>query len=237
MVYMDAKKTSYFVVVAAWLAVFCLFGYRSTFAILAGPMSQTMDWTGAQVSLGYSLMMSIYAITAFFSGMILDKWGTKPVYTIAAVFCMLGFYLTAKVESLYSYYAAYAIFAGIGTGMLWVSSTISIRKWFVGKYYAKMWGIAFAGAPMAQIVLSLGVKPMLVENAGQWRDAMTILGWISLVALLLAALLAKRTRNSMAYMLLAKFHLLKARQPNKSIPGKLERLLARFRFGVRFWHF
>lgn len=192
MVYMDAKKTSYFVVVAAWLAVFCLFGYRSTFAILAGPMSQTMDWTGAQVSLGYSLMMSIYAITAFFSGMILDKWGTKPVYTIAAVFCMLGFYLTAKVESLYSYYAAYAIFAGIGTGMLWVSSTISIRKWFVGKYYAKMWGIAFAGAPMAQIVLSLGVKPMLVENAGQWRDAMTILGWISLVALLLAALLAKK---------------------------------------------
>lgn len=76
--------------------------------------------------------------------------------------------------------------------MLWVSSTISIRKWFVGKYYAKMWGIAFAGAPMAQIVLSLGVKPMLVENAGQWRDAMTILGWISLVALLLAALLAKK---------------------------------------------
>ena len=192
MVYMDAKKNSYFVVVAAWLAVFCLFGYRSTFAILAGPMSQTMGWTGAQVSLGYSLMMSIYAITAFFSGMILDKWGTKPVYTIAAVFCMLGFYLTAKVESLYSYYAAYAIFAGIGTGMLWVSSTISIRKWFVGKYYAKMWGIAFAGAPMAQIVLSLGVKPMLVENAGQWRDAMTILGWISLVALLLAALLAKK---------------------------------------------
>ena len=113
MVYMDAKKTSYFVVVAAWLAVFCLFGYRSTFAILAGPMSQTMGWTGAQVSLGYSLMMSIYAITAFFSGMILDKWGTKPVYTIAAVFCMLGFYLTAKVESLYSYYAAYANFAGI----------------------------------------------------------------------------------------------------------------------------
>lgn len=47
MVYMDAKKTSYFVVVAAWLAVFCLFGYRSTFAILAGPMSQTMGWTGA----------------------------------------------------------------------------------------------------------------------------------------------------------------------------------------------
>ena len=105
---------------------------------------------------------------------------------------MLGFWLTSRVESLYSYYACYAIFAGIGTGMLWVSSTISVRKWFVGKFYAKMWGIAFAGAPLAQVILSLGVKPILVENAAQWRDAMNYLAWIVLVLLLIAAMLAKK---------------------------------------------
>lgn len=190
--FMNAKNTSYCVVASAWLAVFCLFGYRATFAIFSGPMAQTMNWTGAEVSLGYSIMMTIYATTAFFSGMILDKWGTKPVYAIAAVFCMLGFYLTAHVESLMAYYVAYATCAGIGTGMLWVSSTISVRKWFVGGSYATMWGIAFAGAPMAQVLLSLGVKPMLVESAGQWREAMTILSWIFLALLIVAALLAKK---------------------------------------------
>lgn len=188
----NAKNMSYAVIASAWLAVFCLFGYRATFAILSGPMSKTMGWTGAEVSLGYSLMMSVYAISAFFSGMILDKWGTKPVYAIAAVFSMLGFYLTARVESLTMYYACYAIFAGVGTGMLWVSSTISVRKWFVGQHYAKMWGIAFAGAPMAQVLLSLGVKPMLVANAESWREAMTSLGWLVLVALLIASYLAKK---------------------------------------------
>jgi MFS family permease len=188
----NAKAMSYSVIAAAWLAVFCLFGYRATFAVLSGPMASTMNWTGAEVSLGYSLMMTIYAITAFFSGMIIDKWGTKPVYAIAAVFGMLGFYLTSRVDSLWAYYACYAIFAGIGTGMLWVSSTISVRKWFVGKYYAKMWGIAFAGAPMAQVLLSLGVKPMLVQNAAQWRDAMSYLAWITLALLLIAAMLAKK---------------------------------------------
>lgn len=189
---MNAKKVSYCVVAAAWLAVFCLFGYRATFAIFSGPMAQTMGWSGSQVSLGYSMMMTIYATTAFFSGMILDKWGTKPVYFIAAIFCMLGFFATARVTSLMSYYACYAIFAGIGTGMLWVSSTVSVRKWFVGGSYAKMWGIAFAGAPMAQVLLSLGVKPMLVESAGQWRVAMTYLSWIFLVLLLIASYLAKK---------------------------------------------
>lgn len=192
---MKGKKLSYCVVASAWLAVFCLFGYRETFAIFAGPMVETMGWTGAQVSLGYSLMMTIYAITAFFSGLILDKWGTKPVYLAAAIFCMLGFFLTAQVESLIAYYASYAICAGIGTGMLWVSSTVSVRKWFVGGKYATMWGIAFAGGPMAQVLLSLGVKPMLVESSGQWRLAMSYLSWVFLVLLLIAAFLAKKNPN------------------------------------------
>lgn len=189
---MNAKKISYCVVAAAWLAVFCLFGYRATFAVFSGPMAETMHWTGAEVSLGYSLMMTIYATTAFFSGMILDRWGTRPVYFIAAVFCMLGFFLTAQAKSLFTYYAVYAICAGIGTGMLWVSSTVSVRKWFVGGKYATMWGIAFAGGPMAQVLLSLGVKPILVESSAQWREAMIYLSWIFLALLLLASYLAKK---------------------------------------------
>ena len=77
------KKLGYMVVLASWLAVFCLFGYRSTFSVLLGPMSESMNWSVSQTSLGYSLMMTIYAVTAFFSGMIIDKWGTKPAYLIA----------------------------------------------------------------------------------------------------------------------------------------------------------
>lgn len=47
------------------------------------------------------------------------------------------------------------------------------EKWFVGSYYAKMWGIAFAGAPMAQVLLELRYKTHVGANAAQWRDAMT----------------------------------------------------------------
>lgn len=191
------KRKSYAVVCSAWLAVFCLFGYRSTFSVLLGPMAKSMNWTVSETSLGYSLMMSVYAITAFFSGMILDKWGTKPVYAIAAVFGMLGYYLTARVETLLGYYAIYAIFAGIATGMLWVSSTVSVRKWFIGKYYAKMWGLAFMGAPMAQVLLSLGVKQVL--QTMDWRTAMTQLSFVVFVALLGASFLAKRSPEAYGF--------------------------------------
>ena len=149
------------VVLAAWLAVFCLFGYRATFAILKEPMALSLGWSASQVTLGYSLMMVLYALTAFFSGMLLDRFGTKPVYALAAVFGGLGFIITSWVDQHFAYLVSFGFLGGIATGMLWVSSTISVRKWYVGKRYASMWGIAFSGGPMAQFLLARFMKPAL----------------------------------------------------------------------------
>ena len=161
---MKTKSASLYgwsVVLASWLAVFSLFGYRATFAILKDPMASSLGWTTAQVTLGYSLMMVFYAVAAYFSGLILDKWGSKPVYTIAAILGSLGFLLTAQVDSHLAYLFTFGFVGGVATGMLWVTSTVSVRKWYVGKSFATMWGIAFAGAPMAQFVLAQVVKPTL----------------------------------------------------------------------------
>jgi OFA family oxalate/formate antiporter-like MFS transporter len=191
------KKLGYMVVLASWLAVFCLFGYRSTFSVLLGPMSESMNWSVSQTSLGYSLMMTIYAVTAFFSGMIIDKWGTRPAYLIGAVFAALGFYVTSLTNSYFQYLACYAILAGVGTGMLWVSSTVSVRKWFVGSHYAKMWGLAFMGAPVAQVILSIGVKEILVTM--DWRQAMQGLAVVVFIALVIAGLVAKKNPEDYGY--------------------------------------
>lgn len=192
---MDKNKLyGLLVVTSSWLALFCLFGYRATFSILKVPMSANMGWSQAEITLGYSFMMLFYAISAFFCGMALDKFGTKLVYFVGAIFGAAGFLVTSGVDSLYAYYASYGILAGVATGMLWVSSTISIRKWYVGKNYAKMFGWAFMGAPMSQVIMSLFVKQSLAGAQGDaWRGAMQMLGILTLVALLLASFLAKKS--------------------------------------------
>jgi OFA family oxalate/formate antiporter-like MFS transporter len=193
-----AKQLGAMVVAASWLAVFCLFGYRSSFSILNPVMIESSGWDKTLPSTGYSIMMTVYAISAYFSGRIIDQWGTRPAYLLGAIFGGLGFFLTSlvPVTSPAMYLLVYGVFAGVGTGMLWVSSTVSVRKWFVGKAYATWWGIAFAGAPMAQVVLSLVVRPILTDpeaSVDSWRIAMRVLAGIVVVALLIAAAIAKKS--------------------------------------------
>lgn len=186
----QARHISYLVVMASWLAVFCMFGFRATFAVLKVPMGHDMHWSAASISAGYAMMMSVYAVTAFFSGLIVDRWGTRPAYFLAAIFGSLGFFVTSGIHSLPAYYAAYGLLGGFGTGMLWVSSTVSVRKWYVGQDYAKMWGFAFMGGPMAQVVLSLISKQVITTQG--WRFCWQMLGGIVLVALLLATVLSRK---------------------------------------------
>jgi MFS family permease len=167
----NSKYYGWSVVFASWLAVFCLFGYRATFAILKGPMAITLGWTASAVTLGYSLMMVVYAVAAFFSGMMLDKWGTKPVYAVASLFGCLGFVFTARVNTHLAYLFTFGLLGGVATGMLWVTSTVSVRKWYIGRSYATMWGFAFAGGPMAQFILAQVVKPTLSASQARLDQA------------------------------------------------------------------
>ena len=200
-----AKQISRMVVMASFLACFCLFGFRSTFSVLQGSMSSDLtastgvEWTGAMLSTGYSLMMMIYAVTSFFAGRIVDKLGCRPVYLIASVFCFLGMFVTSFIDNFIFYCVSYGLFAGIGTGMLWVSSTASVRKWFIGDRYSTAWGIAFAGAPIAQVLLSVFLAPMLKSDPSMWRVSMKVFAFLFLGLLVVAGFLARKNPDDYGF--------------------------------------
>ena len=191
------KRIGWAVVISAWLALFCQFGFRATFAVLKTPMAQDMGWSQAEVSLGYSIMMVGSAFMAFFCGIGAERYGAKLTYLFAAIFGALGFCAASRVQSLVAYYLIFGVLTGLGTGTLWATASFMLRSWFVGQSYAKMYGIAFSGAPVAQVALTqFVVFCMAGGDASLWRNAVFNLGALMFVLLLIAAFLGKKTPKS-----------------------------------------
>lgn len=188
------KLYGYLTIGAAFLAVFTLFGYRSSFSVLLEPMSDDMGWTIGETTAGYGLMMMVYGVAAYLSGEIVDRWGVRYAYALGAIFGGLGFALSSMVNSYIHYLASYAIFGGIGTGMCWVTSTASVRKWYPGAKYATYWGIAFLGAPVAQVLMSLGASEFILRMG--WRYAMRVLALVVFLVMVIATIISKREPES-----------------------------------------
>lgn len=194
------KRYGIFVVAASWLAVFSLFGVRASFAMLKDPISLELGWSQSRVTMGYSLMMICYAVTAFFSGALLDRRGPKPVYAAAGILGSLGLFAASRVSVYLLYILFFGIFAGISTGMLWVSSTVSVRKWYVQDKYATMWGFAFMGAPIAQFLMASIMGQVLSEDRpSTWRTGMMLLAGIVALALIGAFLLTKKSPEAYGF--------------------------------------
>lgn len=186
----DNKKYGIQVIVAAFMAYFVFFGYRSSFSVLLTPMTTDMGWDVAKVTAGYSIMMIIYAITSYFAGVIFNRFGIKFCFGIASVTAFLGYYLTSIANNYFAYLVPYTIFAGVATAMLFVPATSSVRSWHVGSAYGRAFGFAQSGACVAQVILTLGLKAALLTM--DWRFAMTMLAFISMGLLVIATIVTKK---------------------------------------------
>jgi MFS transporter, OFA family, oxalate/formate antiporter len=185
-----SKSFSLQVIIASFLAFFVFFGYRSAFSVLLTPMRTELGWDAARITAGYSLMMMIYAITSYFSGMVFNKFGTKFCLGISAAAAFLGYFLTSYAQTYISYLIPYAIFAGLATGMVFVPTVSALRSWHVGGAYGKAFGFAMAGACLAQVILTLGLKAVLLTM--DWRFGMRLLAIVSFGLLVVATLLIKK---------------------------------------------
>ena len=190
----NSKNYGLMVIAAAFLVYFVFFGYRSAFSVLLTPMTTDMGWDTASVTAGYSIMMLIYAVVSYFSGLIFSKFGPKFCFGIATVAGFLGYFVTSYANSYMMYLLPYSIFAGTATGMLFVPAVSTIRSWFIGNAYGKAFGFAAAGACIAQVILTLGLKAVLLTM--DWRVAMKLLGAVALVLLLIATLITKQAPQS-----------------------------------------
>ena len=177
------KRNATLVSIAAVLAYFVAVAERSSLGVAAIQASERFDVTAAQLSSLTVMQLAVYAAMQLPVGVLLDRYGSRRLIVVGAIFMAAGQLYVASADSLGQAVFGRAIL-GMGDAFTFISMIRLINHWYAGpiatrrtQFYANIGqlGQVFSTIPFAFFLHQVG-----------WSSGYTALGALALLSALVA---------------------------------------------------
>lgn len=166
-------------------------GQASILTVFVEPIGRDMGWSRTEVSASLSIATFVTALLLPLSGYLFDRVGARVIITSAAVLLGAACLATSRVDTVPELYAGVTAARLLGLGVLYLTSTTLVARWFVRRR-----GRAMAAAVIGMAVGLAVFPPVLQQIIGTagWRAAWVFLGIAVWVLLVVPAALFIRNR-------------------------------------------
>jgi MFS family permease len=162
------------ILIASFLILVIDGGVRFSFGVLIKPLVAEFSWERGAITFAYTLNMVVFAFCQPLAGKLLDRFGPRRLFSLAALATTAGLVLTSQTNSLSHFYAYYGIMTAAGTAGISISVISStLSRWF-HELRVFISGVAISGTALGQF-LFIPLIALLLERFG-WRWTWTILG-------------------------------------------------------------
>lgn len=158
----------------AWLVwvlatsfVVWLFAIQTGYAVVSPEIQATAGLSIVQVGLAASIYTWVFAIVQFFSGALLDRFGSRPLLACAVGLVTIGAFLYASTTTFATLATAQCVLA-IGASFGFVGAGYIGGTWFPAARYGLMFGLVQAFASLGSAV----GQPLILAalNALDWQQ-------------------------------------------------------------------
>jgi MFS family permease len=163
----------YLVVIAGFLILVLMYGTLYSFGVFFKPVLMEFGWTRAITSGAYSLCFLLSGVVAIAAGRLNDKFGPRAVMSCSGLLLGIGYFLMAKIATIWELYLCYGVIVGVGMGGGIAPSLSTVARWFV-KRRGLMTGMTIAGTGTGTLVTPL-IANWLISTYN-WRTSFTIIG-------------------------------------------------------------
>jgi OFA family oxalate/formate antiporter-like MFS transporter len=163
-------------------------GTLYAWSIFVAPLEKEFHWKRADVSLVFSIVVLVFALSFVVAGRIQDKKGPFWVSVTGGVLVSVGFFMCAYTTSQTWLFVWFGVIAGLGNGFGYSTPIPVMAKWFPDKRGTAV-GLAVAGFGGGSAIFG-PLGNFFISNYG-WRAAFQILGVIFFVMTMIAAVLLK----------------------------------------------
>jgi OFA family oxalate/formate antiporter-like MFS transporter len=155
-------------IAAAGILMQMALGAVYAWSVFKTPLMKQYHWSSPDVTLTFTICISLVGIAAFFGGLWLNRKGPRIVALTGGFLYGLGIFLASfSANKLWWLYLSYGVISGIGLGFGYIVPVAVLVKWFPDRR-GLITGIAVGGfgagalitAPLAtRLILSVGVLP------------------------------------------------------------------------------
>ncbi len=170
----------YVVVLIGFMTLAGASGVANLFAVFYSTLLDVFGWSHADGASVYSINMLVIALSSPLMGWLLDRFGPRGLYTVAAVLIGVAFIACSRLHSL----SQFALFYGVGSALgqtALLSMTVVVARWFAHEQRGRAIGFADVGTGFGMVVMVPG-SAWLISALG-WRQAFVVLGVAIMVAL------------------------------------------------------
>jgi MFS family permease len=168
-----------------------------TFGVFFKPLSDDFGWTRVLTSGAFSSYWIVNGILSIIMGRLTDRFGPRVVVTICGVLIGLGFLLMPQISAVYQLYLFYGVIIGAGISGSLIPQLSTVARWFV-KSRGLMTGVTIAGIGVGTMIIT-PLASWLISNYG-WHTSYTVIGFMALVILILAAQFLRRDPSQMGLL-------------------------------------
>jgi sugar phosphate permease len=122
---------AWLIVVVTFVTLITTAGFRATPGILIVPLQQEYGWSRGTISLGISLGLLMYGLTAPFSAALMDRFGVRRVMLVALATIAVGTTTTIWMTEPWQFIFLWGFVVGGATGAVSVPLAATVaNRWF-----------------------------------------------------------------------------------------------------------
>jgi MFS family permease len=178
------------VIVAAGGLMGCVaIGSMFSLPVFLAPIAQATGWSRTGLSAAMTINFLALAVAGFGWGILVDRFGPRPVVLSGAVLIGLGMALASRSRSLLEFQLVYGLLVGAGAGAIFAPLMATVTGWFD----------THRSLAVSLVSAGMGIAPMTVAPLAarlvavyDWRTSQLLIAILAWAVLVPASLLVRR---------------------------------------------
>ncbi|MGV0849662.1 MFS transporter [Mycolicibacterium phlei] len=176
------------VAAVSFVAILGAAGFRAVPGVMMTPLHDEFGWSHGVIGLAMSVNMTLFGVTAPFAAALMDRFGVRPVLTVALALIAAGSALSVLMTTSWQLVVLWGVLVGVGTGSISMGFVATIAtRWFEARR-GLVTGLLTAAGSTGQLIFLPLVADVTTRHGWRWASLIVAAAALSVVPLVLVFL-------------------------------------------------